>query len=80
MIEKVTDLSGGTIDAILAIAGVDTAGPATIAVNYYGAIATLALQLRFSANSESIGLHDSEVMDDECINRDNAGTVGIFAA
>lgn len=41
MIEKVADLSGGTIDAILAIAGVDTAGPPTIAVNYYGAIATL---------------------------------------
>ena len=41
MVEEVADLSGGTIDAILAIAGVDTAGPPTIAVNYYGAIATL---------------------------------------
>jgi NAD(P)-dependent dehydrogenase (short-subunit alcohol dehydrogenase family) len=41
MVEKVTELSGGTIDAILAIAGVDTAGPPTIAINYYGAIATL---------------------------------------
>jgi NAD(P)-dependent dehydrogenase (short-subunit alcohol dehydrogenase family) len=41
MVDKVAKLSGGTIDAILAIAGVDTAGPPTIAVNYYGAVATL---------------------------------------
>lgn len=41
LVEDVTRLSGGTIDAILAVAGVDTAGPATIAINYYGALATL---------------------------------------
>ena len=32
----------------------------------------LALQLRKSLYSESIGLHDSEVMDGRCINRDDA--------
>ncbi|MDW3682147.1 SDR family oxidoreductase [Cupriavidus sp. CV2] len=42
MIEQVAKASGGAIDAVLAVAGVDTAGPTTVAVNYYGAIATLA--------------------------------------
>jgi NAD(P)-dependent dehydrogenase (short-subunit alcohol dehydrogenase family) len=41
MIEQVAKLSGGKIDAILAIAGVDIAGRPTVSVNYYGAIATL---------------------------------------
>ncbi|MFD7287115.1 SDR family oxidoreductase [Streptomyces sp. NPDC059863] len=41
LVEQVTALSGGTIDAILAVAGVDIAGPATVAINYYGAIATM---------------------------------------
>lgn len=40
----------------------------------------LALQLRIFTSSESIGLHDSEVMDDGCIDRDNVGTLGIVAA
>jgi NAD(P)-dependent dehydrogenase (short-subunit alcohol dehydrogenase family) len=41
LVDEAGRLSGGTIDAILAVAGVDTAGPATIAINYYGALATL---------------------------------------
>jgi NAD(P)-dependent dehydrogenase (short-subunit alcohol dehydrogenase family) len=41
LVEQVTEKSAGTIDAVLAIAGVDIAGPATVAINYYGAIATL---------------------------------------
>ena len=41
MIEQVTDRSNGMIDAILAVAGVDIAGAPTVAVNYYGAVATL---------------------------------------
>ncbi len=32
----------------------------------------LALQLRFLLVSESMGLHDSEVMDDRCIDRGDA--------
>ena len=41
MIDQVTKQSGGHVDAILAVAGVDSAGPATVAINYYGALATL---------------------------------------
>lgn len=41
MVEQVIAQTDGSIDAILAIAGIDSAGPVTVAVNYYGAIATL---------------------------------------
>jgi NAD(P)-dependent dehydrogenase (short-subunit alcohol dehydrogenase family) len=41
VVNQVNHLSEGTIDAILAIAGAHIAGPATVAINYYGAIATL---------------------------------------
>lgn len=41
MVDQVAKVSEGSIDAILAVAGVDIAGPATVAVNYYGALATL---------------------------------------
>jgi NAD(P)-dependent dehydrogenase (short-subunit alcohol dehydrogenase family) len=41
MVEQVAKVSEGAIDAVLAVAGVDIAGPPTIAVNYYGALATL---------------------------------------
>src|SRR5260370_19167743 len=41
MIDHVTQKSGGAIDAVLAVAGVDMAGPPTLAVNYFGPIATL---------------------------------------
>lgn len=40
--DQVKHLSDGTVDAVLAVAGVDVAGPATVAINYYGALATLA--------------------------------------
>ena len=40
-IEQVTAVSGGKIDAVLAVAGVDIAGPPTAAINFYGAVATL---------------------------------------
>jgi NAD(P)-dependent dehydrogenase (short-subunit alcohol dehydrogenase family) len=41
LVEQVTARSGGAIDAVLAVAGIDMHGPVTAAVNYYGAIATL---------------------------------------
>lgn len=41
LVEQVAKLSEGRIDAVLAVAGVDIAGPATVAINYYGAIATM---------------------------------------
>ncbi len=41
LVSKVTELSGGKIDAIIANAGLATATATTVAVNYYGALATL---------------------------------------
>jgi len=41
LVEKVSELSGGTIDAIVAVAGLAAPISATAAVNYFGAIATL---------------------------------------
>ena len=41
---------------------------------------SLALQLRVLSISESMGDHDSEVMDDRCIDRGDAGALGVFAA
>jgi len=41
LVEQVTAHSGGSIDAILAIAGLATPTAATVAVNYFGTVATL---------------------------------------
>src|SRR3984893_12545375 len=41
MIDQVTKNSGGTGDAVLVLAGFRTAGPPTISINFYGAVATL---------------------------------------
>ena len=41
LVEQVRALSGGTIDAVIANAGLAHESPATIAVNYFGAVATL---------------------------------------
>lgn len=41
LVERVRELSGGTIDAVLAIAGLASPTAATAAVNYFGTIATL---------------------------------------
>ena len=41
LVEKVTELSGGAIDAVVAVAGLAAPIPATVGVNYFGAIATL---------------------------------------
>lgn len=41
LVEQVTELSGGAIDAIVAVAGLAAPIPATAGVNYFGAIATL---------------------------------------
>jgi len=41
LVAKVTELSGGTIDAIIANAGLATPTAKTVAVNYFGAVATL---------------------------------------
>ncbi len=41
LVDDVTRLSGGSIDAVLAIAGLASPTPATVAVNYFGTVATL---------------------------------------
>jgi NAD(P)-dependent dehydrogenase (short-subunit alcohol dehydrogenase family) len=41
LVTEVTELSGGTIDAVVAVAGLAAPIPATAGVNYFGAIATL---------------------------------------
>ncbi|MFH8250215.1 SDR family oxidoreductase [Microbacterium sp. B2969] len=41
LVDRVWDLSGGTVDAVLAVAGLATPTIATVAVNYFGTIATL---------------------------------------
>lgn len=41
LVEEVSRLSGGSVDAVLAIAGLATPTPSTVAVNYFGTIATL---------------------------------------
>ncbi len=41
LVEQVRELSGGTIDAVVANAGLSHPIPATIGVNYFGAVATL---------------------------------------
>jgi len=41
LVEQATRLSSGRLDAVLAVAGVDTGGPVTVSVNFYGAKATL---------------------------------------
>jgi len=41
LVSEVTELSGGTIDAVVAVAGLAAPIPATAGVNYFGAIATL---------------------------------------
>lgn len=40
----------------------------------------LALQLRFCLTSESMGDHDSEVMDERFVDRSHAGTLGVVVA
>ena len=41
MVARVGELSGGTVDAVIANAGVATATARTVAVNYFGTVATL---------------------------------------
>jgi NAD(P)-dependent dehydrogenase (short-subunit alcohol dehydrogenase family) len=41
LVARVTELSGGTIDAIIANAGLATPTATTVAVNFFGAVATL---------------------------------------
>lgn len=41
LVTEVTQLSGGTVDGVLAVAGLAIPAPATVGVNYFGMVATL---------------------------------------
>ncbi len=53
MVDEVSSLSGGRVDAVLAIAGIAAPIPATVAVNYFGMVATLADLRPLLAESET---------------------------
>jgi len=53
MVESVTEKSGGSIDAIIACAGLSTPTVATAKVNYYGAVGTLTGLRPLLAGSEA---------------------------
>ncbi len=53
LVEKVTELSGGTIDGVLAIAGLAAPIPATIGVNFFGMVATFEGLAPLLAGSEA---------------------------
>ncbi len=53
MVEAVTEKSGGSIDAIIACAGLSTPTVATAKVNYYGAVGTLTGLRPLLAGSEA---------------------------
>jgi NAD(P)-dependent dehydrogenase (short-subunit alcohol dehydrogenase family) len=41
LVERATELSGGSLDGVLAVAGLVVPAPVTVAVNHFGAVATL---------------------------------------
>lgn len=53
LVAEVTRLSGGTVNAVLAVAGLSSPTATTVAVNYYGARATLESLRPLLARSES---------------------------
>ena len=53
--------------------------PRPLRAPYAGPEGGLALQLRFLRSSESIGHHDSEIVDDGSFDRDDAGALGVIA-
>ncbi len=74
LVDRVRALSGGRIDAIIANAGLATESTATVAVNYFGALATLdglrplladsaAPRAAATASMASLMPHDDELVD-----------------
>jgi NAD(P)-dependent dehydrogenase (short-subunit alcohol dehydrogenase family) len=74
LVDRVRELSGGTIDGIAAIAGLINSGASDIAVNYFGAVATLeglrpllagssAPRAVVTSSMASLLPHDDELVD-----------------
>lgn len=53
LVEQATELSGGVVDGVLAIAGLVVPAPVTVAVNHFGAVATLEGLRPLLAKSEA---------------------------
>ncbi|GMA27377.1 SDR family oxidoreductase [Arenivirga flava] len=53
LVEQATELSGGVVEGVLAIAGLVAPAPVTVAVNHFGAIATLEGLRPLLAKSEA---------------------------
>ncbi len=73
LVEQATELSGGVIDGVLAIAGLVVPAPVTVAVNHFGAVATLEGLQPLLAKSEApraavvASLAALEEVDDELL-------------
>ena len=85
LVEQVRELSGGTVDVVVANAGLSHPIPATIGVNYFGAVATLEGLLPLMAGSPapraalttsmaSLHPNDPELVD-LCLAGDEAGAL-----
>jgi NAD(P)-dependent dehydrogenase (short-subunit alcohol dehydrogenase family) len=85
LVPRVRELAGGTIDAVAAIAGLINSGAPDVAVNYFGALATLeglrpllagssAPRAVVTSSVASLLPHDDELVD-LCLAGDEAGAL-----
>lgn len=85
MAREVTRLSDGSIDAVLAVAGMNAPIPATVLVNYFGAVATLeslqpllkgseAPRAAAVASMASLQPHDTALLE-ACLGGDEAAAL-----
>jgi len=85
MADTIADMSGGRIDAVLAIAGLNAPIPATVLVNYFGAVATLDSLRPLIAQSDapraaavtsiaSLHPHDDALLE-ACLSGDEAAAL-----
>jgi len=82
LVSETARLSGGRLDAVLAVAGVAAPGPVTVAVNYFGMIATLEglrplLELSDTARAVGVSSVSSlEPVDDRLVGAMTDGDEG----
>ncbi|WP_448629785.1 SDR family oxidoreductase [Cellulomonas soli] len=74
LVDRVRELSGGTVDAVVANAGLAIPAPLTVSVNYFGAVATLeglrplllgspAPRASLTSSMASLMPHDPELVE-----------------
>lgn len=82
LVAEATRLSGGVLDGVLAVAGLVVPAPVTVAVNHFGAVATLEGLRPLLARSEApraavvASLAALEEVDDELLRRIESGDEG----